>query len=161
MQSRQCKERRIRVRLKQRSFSLRQRFPFPRSMSNAASSRGSRCWPPRSKRRAVYVGWRWRRRRRLRLEHGDEVLTNSQYEVAPLSEVAIKKNGHDHSGQRVFLRYGVGIPVVRLKEIITKTPSVFLSNPERYSNVWLEPNDIVSHGKTSFSYWLYVHVARP
>lgn len=68
--------------------------------------------------------------------------------LRPLSEVAIKRTGvayraSDFSDQS-------GVPVVRLKEIGTKVPQVFLTNPDSYPNVWLEPGDIIL-AKTSFS----------
>jgi len=43
-----------------------------------------------------------------------------------------------------------GVPVIRLKEISTQKPSVFLTNPENYKNVWVLPGDLLL-AKTSFS----------
>lgn len=42
------------------------------------------------------------------------------------------------------------VPVVKLQDIQTMAPRVFLTNPEDYTNVWLEKGDIVL-AKTSFS----------
>jgi type I restriction enzyme S subunit len=69
-------------------------------------------------------------------------------ERKPLKEVAEKKTGVAYKADD-FINSG-NVPVVRLKEIITKTPVVYLRNPEAYVNVWLEAGDIVL-AKTSFS----------
>jgi len=68
--------------------------------------------------------------------------------VRPLSEVAIKRTGVAYRADDFSTEKGV--PVVRLKEIGTKAPQVFLTNPDAYANVWLKPGDIIL-AKTSFS----------
>jgi restriction endonuclease S subunit len=65
-----------------------------------------------------------------------------------LGDVALKKTGSAYRAED-FVESG-GVPVVRLKEIETKKPTVFLRNPDDYANVWLEQGDIVL-AKTSFS----------
>lgn len=66
----------------------------------------------------------------------------------PLGLVATKRTGIAYRAED--FSDSNGVPVVRLKEIQTKNPTVFLRNPETYSNVWLEMGDIVL-AKTSFS----------
>jgi type I restriction enzyme S subunit len=65
-----------------------------------------------------------------------------------LGEVVEKRTGVAYKAED-FAESG-GVPVVRLKEISSKTPTVFLRNPEDYANVWLEVGDIIL-AKTSFS----------
>jgi type I restriction enzyme S subunit len=65
-----------------------------------------------------------------------------------LGDVALKKTGSAYRAED-FVESD-GVPVVRLKEIKTKKPTVFLRNPDEYSNVWLEVGDIIL-AKTSFS----------
>lgn len=66
----------------------------------------------------------------------------------PLGEVAEKKTGVAYKADD-FSDSG-DVPVVRLKEIGTKSPNIYLKNPDDYDNVWLEIGDIIL-AKTSFS----------
>jgi type I restriction enzyme S subunit len=66
----------------------------------------------------------------------------------PLSEAADKKTGIAYRAADL-VETGT-VPVVRLKEIGTRRPTVYLRNPDEYRNVWLEEGDIVL-AKTSFS----------
>jgi type I restriction enzyme S subunit len=66
----------------------------------------------------------------------------------PLSEVAYKRTGIAYRAED-FVEAG-DVPVVRLREIGTRSPTVYLRNQHDYPNVWLEPGDIVL-AKTSFS----------
>lgn len=70
------------------------------------------------------------------------------YRRKTLAEVAEKKTGIAYKAED-FVDSGE-VPVVRLKEIGTKQPTVYLQNPGNYANVWLEPGDIIL-AKTSFS----------
>jgi type I restriction enzyme S subunit len=69
-------------------------------------------------------------------------------EKKALGEIATKKTGAAYRADD-FVESG-GVPVVRLKEIQTQKPTIFLRNPDDYSNVWLEKGDIIL-AKTSFS----------
>jgi type I restriction enzyme S subunit len=74
-----------------------------------------------------------------------ETLTSTK---KPLGTVADKRTGVAYKAQD--FDSAVGVPVVRIKEIETKKPTVFLRNPEAYANIWLQIGDIVL-AKTSFS----------
>lgn len=62
--------------------------------------------------------------------------------------VAYKKTGTAYRAED-FIDFG-DVPVVRLKEINTNKPTVYLRNPDVYQNVWVESGDIIL-AKTSFS----------
>jgi type I restriction enzyme, S subunit len=66
----------------------------------------------------------------------------------PLGDVAEKRTGTAYKAED-FCETG-NVPVVKLKEIETKAPTVFLRNPVDYTNVWIEKGDILL-AKTSFS----------
>ena len=70
------------------------------------------------------------------------------FEKRSLREVADKRTGIAYRAED-FLETG-DTPVVRLKELATKRPTVYLRNPDAYPNVWLQPGDIIL-AKTSFS----------
>ena len=69
-------------------------------------------------------------------------------EKKALGEIVTKRTGAAYRAVD-FVESG-GVPVVRLKEIQTQKPTIFLRNPDDYSNVWLEKGDIIL-AKTSFS----------
>jgi type I restriction enzyme S subunit len=77
-----------------------------------------------------------------------QVLEGLHCETSSLGIVAEKKTGVAYKAEDFFEEKGV--PVVRLKEITTKRITVYLRNPDKYQNVWLQENDIVL-AKTSFS----------
>jgi restriction endonuclease S subunit len=76
------------------------------------------------------------------------IFDNLKCATKPLGEAAEKRTGAAYKASD--FSDSDGVPVVRLKEIGSKSPTVFLRNPEDYSNVWLETGDIVL-AKTSFS----------
>lgn len=69
-------------------------------------------------------------------------------QTKPLREVVEKGTGQAYRAHD-FAESGA-VPVVRLAEIQTHCPTVFLTNPDDYNNVWVEPGDLVL-AKTSFS----------
>jgi type I restriction enzyme, S subunit len=84
----------------------------------------------------------------LILRSSSNIVDSLKCERKPLGEVAYKRTGVAYKAED-FADSG-DVPVVRLKEIGTKSPSVFLRNPDRYDNVWLDVGDIIL-AKTSFS----------
>ena len=84
----------------------------------------------------------------LRLRFANDLFDSLKCETKALGDVALKKTGIAYRADD--FNGSVGVPVVRLKEIQTKKPSVFLHNPDKYPNVWLEVGDIVL-AKTSCS----------
>jgi type I restriction enzyme S subunit len=77
-----------------------------------------------------------------------QVFDEIKAEHKKLSQVVLKKTGQAYKS--TDFSENDGVPVVRLTEIKTKKPIVFLRNPEDYNNVWLEEGDIV-FAKTSMA----------
>ena len=77
-----------------------------------------------------------------------ELFDGLRCDTRPLGNVAMKKTGVAYRADD--FTDSVGVPVVRLKEIGTKRPTIFLRTPDAYSNVWVDVGDIVL-AKTSFS----------
>jgi restriction endonuclease S subunit len=75
-------------------------------------------------------------------------MTDLPYTKVPLGRAVEKRTGVAYKSEDFSVSEGP--PVVRLAEIGTKSPTVYLRTPEKYPNVWLEPGDIVL-AKTSFS----------
>ena len=127
---------------------LRKSFPFLRFQSSSGSWRGSKNCAAKINEARGLRQKATEETEPLVLRRSFRLFETLRAERKPLGAIAQKRTGIAYKSDD--FDDAVGVPVVRLKEIETKKPTVFLKNPKDYPNVWLDPGDIIL-AKTSFS----------